>query len=293
MKQKLLGIWHRVFPSKKKQEYSIGIYQGDNPLNLSPYKENPVLTKEDVTDRNAAYIADPFMVKLKDLWYMFFEIKLLNSYKTELAYATSFDGLRWHYQRVIDIKPLFRSYPCVFESEGEYYMVPETAPLKSIIIYKAEEFPEKWKEYTTIAEGRDYVDPTIFRYKDKWWLFVSNTNNSELYAFYADKLEGSWQEHSLNPLIFNNPSSARPGGRVIEYEGNLYRLAQDCGKEYGKRVKAFKILTLKEYDYEEEYYGVVLEGKEKWNSEGMHTLDAHREGDKWIASVDGYKIIKK
>lgn len=293
VKQKLLGIWHRIFPSKEKAEFSIGIYQGDNPLNLSSFEGNPVLTKEDVKDRCAAYVADPFMIKKDNLWYMFFEIKILNSFKTELAYATSEDGFKWEYQKVIPIEPLFRSYPHVFEFEDKQYLLSETAPLKSIIIYSAENFPEKWNQYAVIAEGREYVDPTILRHNGKWWIFASTTDNSELYLFYSDNLKGPWKEHCLSPIITKDKSKSRPAGRIIEYQGKLYRFAQDCSNYYGEKVNGIKILKLTEEEYQEEEIGVVLDKGEGWASKGMHTYNAHLEGDKWIAAVDGYKITTR
>lgn len=290
LKNKVIGIFHRFFPSNKKIEFSIGIYHGDNPLNLQPYKNNPVLTKEDVHDREAAYIADPFMIKKDNLWYMFFEIKILNSFRTELAYATSEDGFNWEYQKALDMKPLFRSYPYVFQYENKMYIVPETAPLKSIVLYSAENFPEEWKQEYIITEGRDYVDPSIFRHKDKWWLFTSTTDNENLYLFYSDNLTCNWKEHPSNPIIKKDSSKARLGGRVIEYNGDLYRMGQDCKNSYGERVRAFKIKKLTETEYAEEESSTVIEKtNEGWNSQGMHTFDAHKIGNKWIAVVDGYK----
>jgi len=292
IKKRIIGIWRRFFPSNKKLEFSIGIYYGSNPLKLEPFKGNPVLTKEDVTDRKADYIADPFMIMKNDKWYMFFEIKIKDSFKTELAYATSKDCFNWKYEKALDIKPLFRSYPYVFEFENVIYMLPETEPLKSIILYSAEDFPEKWKKECTIASGKNYVDPSIFRYNNKWWIFVSTTNNSELYLFYSDSLKGPWEEHKLNPIIKNNPSFARPGGRVIEYQSNLYRVGQDCKKNYGECVRAFKIKKLSVGEYEEELVPnpIISKGTLGWNLKGMHTFDAHElEDGSWIAVVDGYK----
>ena len=285
----LKAIWHRFFPSKKKQEWSIGIYEGLNPLSMSPAKKNPVLTKDDITDRNAAYVADPFMIKVKDLWYMFFEVRNADSYLTELAYAISSNGYNWAYQKVIQPDAFFQSYPYVFEWEGEYYIIPEGSKSKSIRIYRAKNFPEEWVLYNFVAIGKSYVDPSIFRHEGKWWIFASTINNSELYLFYSDDLKGPW---NLSFFSKWDKGSARPGGRIIKYNGSLYRFAQDCKEYYGKKVRAFKILKLTETEYEEEDMGVVLEGGTLgWNSKGMHTFDAHEvEPGKWIACVDGYRL---
>lgn len=276
---------------KNESEFSIGIYEGTNPFSMSPSNKNPVITKEDVTDRKAAYVADPFMIKVKEMWYMFFEVRNSNSYLTELAYATSPDALTWTYQKVIQPDSHFQSYPYVFEWEGEYYMIPECHKSKSIRIYKAKNFPEEWVLDSVVAYGKRYVDPSIFRYDNKWWIFTSTTDNSILYLCYSDNLNGPWQEHPLSPITEGDKRKARPAGRVIEYQGNLYRFSQDCSKYYGEKVLAFKINKLSPTEYHEESVGTIIDkGTLGWNSKGMHTFDAHQvEEGKWLACVDGYK----
>ena len=259
---------------------------------MLPAIANPVLTKEDVTDRKAAYVADPFMIKVGDLWYMFFEVRNEGSYLTELAYATSVNGLKWTYQKILPADYFFQSYPYIFEWEGNYYMIPEFYQLKSIKIYRADNFPEGWTPCFVVAEGKKYVDPTIFRHKGKWWVFASTTQNEDLYLFYSDDLKGPWWEHPLSPVVKKDKSSARPGGRVIEYDGNLYRFSQDCSKYYGEKVLAFKINKLTKTEYQEEKAGIALDKGNGWNEKGMHTFDAHAIGEKnWIAAVDGQRQL--
>ena len=293
MKKIILALKVKLFPPKTKMEFSIGIYTGKNPLEMAPYKRNPVLIREDVTDINAAYIADPFMIKIKDLWYMFFEVRHKGSYSLSLAYATSNDGFNWEYQKSIPTKNWFQSYPYVFEHRGDYYMVPENYPSKSIKIFKAKKFPEEWEEFSLVVKGRRFVDPSIVKYNGKWWIFASNTDNKDLYLFYADNLRGPWKEHPMSPIIRNDNSLARPGGRIIEYENSLYRFSQDCSNYYGERVFGFKIKKLTETEYEEEKIEkpILEKGLLGWNSKGMHTFDAHKlNKNQWIAAVDGYEI---
>ncbi len=60
----------------KTKIWSIGIYAGSPPFDLKPIRDdvNPVLSSKDVTDRDAVFVADPFMVKDGSTWYMFFEV---------------------------------------------------------------------------------------------------------------------------------------------------------------------------------------------------------------------------
>ena len=282
---------HGVPFLKKQQEWSIGIYQGSSPFEMSSKIKNPVLTKEDVTDIDALFVADPFMIMVNDSWYMFFEVKNGYDHQTDIAYATSKDGLDWEYQEVVLNEQFPQSYPYVFEWEGEYYMMAESYVTNSIRIYRAWDFPRQWILEDILIIGKDFVDPSPVRYNDTWWIFASTPKNSELYLFYSDNLTGPWIEHPKSPIIEGDKNIARPGGRVIEYEGDLYRFAQDDYPYYGNQVWAFKINKLTTTDYEEVLVEVPVISKEPsgWNSKGMHTFDAHQIGDEWIAVVDGYK----
>ncbi|HET9363828.1 MAG TPA: hypothetical protein VFP71_02460, partial [Candidatus Angelobacter sp.] len=53
--------------------WSIGIYAGKSPLQLSPAARNPVISAGDVSDVSARFVADPFMLRVDGLWHMFFE----------------------------------------------------------------------------------------------------------------------------------------------------------------------------------------------------------------------------
>src|SRR5260370_37084346 len=61
---------------RKQHQWSIGIYAGASPVSLSPPDglQNPVLTNKDVSDLAAQFVADPFMLRVGDTWYMFFEV---------------------------------------------------------------------------------------------------------------------------------------------------------------------------------------------------------------------------
>ncbi len=283
---------HGVPFIKKQQEWSIGIYSGGSPLTLSSKIKNPVLTKEDVTDVSALFVADPFMIKVNNTWYMFFEVKNGYDYQTDIAYAISPDGFNWEYKEIVLNEQFSQSYPYVFEWEGEHYMMAESHMTNSIRIYRAWDFPRQWILEDILITGKDFVDPSIFRHDDKWWIFASTPKNKDLYLFYSDNLTSGWEEHPLSPVIKGDKNIARPGGRVIEYNGDIYRFAQDDEPYYGNQVRAFKITEITVDDYSEEEVSespVLRKGEFAWTNKGMHHLDAHRTEEGWIAAVDGYK----
>ena len=103
--------------------------------------------------------------------------------------------------------------------------------------------------------------------------------------------------HPQSPLVCNSPNFARPGGRVVLYNGSIYRYAQDEIPYYGTKVWAFRITELTELTYTEEPVSeepVLQPGHEWWNNAGMHTVDAHQTAsNEWIALVDGFSIQEK
>ena len=186
------------------------------------------------------------------------------------------------------------SYPYVFQWEGQFYMIPESAEAGAIRLYKAENFPYSWAFVSNLIEG-SYADTSVFYADDTWWLFTCSKpyTHDELRLFFADKLSGPWTEHPASPLVEGDSSQARPGGRFLMFDDGIIRFAQDDQRTYGKKVRAFLITEISRTKYTEEEYesNPVLSAQGKrWNRHGMHHIDAHEiSPGKWIAVVDGYR----
>src|SRR6056297_620224 len=95
------------------QVFSIGIYRGSSPTHFAdpPDIDNPVLTRADVTDIPAAFVADPFMLRRDGRWYMFMEILNRITRRGVIGLAVSEDGATWRYQRVVLEEPFHMAYP--------------------------------------------------------------------------------------------------------------------------------------------------------------------------------------
>lgn len=279
----------------RQGEWSIGIYTGESPFNfVSPENvNNPVLAAKDVTDVPAKFVADPFMVKENSTWYMFFEVMNNQTEQGDIGLAISNDGLKWDYKQIVLDEPFHLSYPYTFKWKGEHYMIPESYQASSVRLYKAVEFPTKWSFVETLIDGSDYVDPSIFYFNEKWWLFVSTTKDNVLRLYYADKLTGHWIEHPESPIIDGDANIARPGGRVLVFDNQIVRYTQDDDPTYGNQVRAFEIteLTTASYEEKEVIENPILKGSGAgWNENGMHHIDPHQiDENKWIACVDGYE----
>lgn len=284
-----------AIPSKR-WGWSIGIYVGQSPLSLTtPVAfENPVLTYKNVSDARARFVADPFMLRVGQTWYMFFEVRNQVTGKGEIGLATSGDGLRWSYQQIVLAEKFHLSYPYVFQWMNDFYMLPESRRAGAARLYKALEFPFRWGFVGTLLSGA-FGDPSIFRHDSTWWLFTETSPDSKddcLRLYYADRLQGPWLEHPKSPVVDGNPHSARPAGRVLVAGGQMtIRYAQDCFPEYGTQVRAFEITELTKTSYcerEVDESPVLRPSGAGWNHSGMHHVDPHLLSDgRWIACVDG------
>ncbi len=272
--------------------WSISIYTGSSPFALAPPADlhNPVLTAASVTDRNAQFVADPFLVEDGGQWTLFFEVLNNANGRGEIGYATSPDGRHWTYRQIVLRESFHLSYPYVFKWNGEYYMVPEAGASNSIRLYKATNFPTGWTFVQTLVSGRTYHDSSLAYFRGKWWMFTSPVNDT-LRLFYADSLTGPWTEHPRSPLVTGDANVSRLGGRALVWQGKLYRYAQDDSPTYGNQVRAYEVTDITTSTYAETQVSpaaIVQNHGKAWAKDGMHTVDpVETAPGTWLAAVDG------
>jgi hypothetical protein len=280
-------------------EYSLGIYSGQTPFDLTDAQgaSNPVLTRASVTDANAVFVADPFMTLVDGTWHMFFEalVRGPEGAKGVIALATSKDARSWSYQRIVLSEAFHLSYPYVFESGGEFFMIPESSSAGGVRLYQADPFPSRWVFKKTLVSGPTHFDSSILEHDNRWWMFTdtgSAPRFDTLRLLQSRTLFGPWTEHPASPIVERDARLARPAGRVIATrEGRILRFAQDCSSSYGASVRALEITRLTPSSYAETQIAgdPILEGSGTgWNGQSMHQVDPHEltEGG-WIACVDG------
>ncbi len=286
--------------TEREQVWAVGVYTGDNPLSVSDRGSNPVVTREQFNDSRIRGVADPWLVIDDNRWLLFYEIIVRdtsapNNEHAVLAVSTSDDGgTHWEYQGVVLEEPWHLSYPQVFSSGGDYYMVPESLHAGEVSLYRATDFPMTWAREAVLVSG-DFTDPTIFEHDDRWWLMVTEEGEAPddtLRLFQAAALGGPYREHPLSPIVSGDISKARSAGPVIRTPEGLMRMAQDLTQGYGHAVRAFLITTLTASDFVEEELSPspLLTGSgEGWNADGMHHLaPVQRDDGSWVAAVDGF-----
>jgi len=174
------------------------------------------------------------------------------------------------------------SYPFIVEYQKVIYCLPESYQDSNVGLYRRNFSEEAFIEDHVLLDNVDAIDPTLFFFDNKWWLFFTSRefSRSHLYIYYSDTLTGRYESHRKNPVKMDVRSS-RPAGTPFVHEGILYRPAQDCSHTYGGRVAVNKIVRLTPCEFEEfpiHYVGPVPGTR---HSRGLHTL----------SSVGNYTLI--
>lgn len=256
---------------------------------MEPISTGPLVDASCVTEFSAAFVADPFLIRKDDRWYIFFEAWNNRYQKGEICYAFSENLQDWQYGQSIISQHYHLSYPCIFKWRGKEYLVPESRKAGFVGIYECRKFPDKWLFRKVLIEG-DFADPTVFRHAKNWYMFLLSGKKT-LVLYSASSLFGPWVQHPKSPLIKQSPSNTRPGGRVVSHGNDIYRICQDGDQIYGHRVFAYQIkkLSLSEYEEHKLIENEILgPGNDSWNRLAMHHVDAKRmKNGTWVACVDG------
>ncbi len=233
-------------PERDRNAWTVGILTGSSPFELSTPEgvTNPVLTASDVTDFDADIVAHPFLYVSDSRYYLFCTVKFGATDEGGIGLAESPDGLHWKYRQMVIKEPFVLSYPYVFKWENDYYLIPEAHTETSVRLYRATNFPLEWTYEGDLISGDHFISASLAHFQDRWWMFVSPEGNRTLRLFYSPELKGPWTEHPLSPIVKDDPDIARPGGRVIEIDGTLYRMGQDCDPTYGNQLHAFRITEI-------------------------------------------------
>jgi hypothetical protein len=242
------------------------------------------------TDR--AY-ADPFVVKALDgRRFIFFEDFRNVDGKAVISRVELFSDGTISDPRVVLERDYHLSYPFVFFSGGEAYLLPETAQARRLELYRAVDFPDRWELERVLMDGSMVFDATLLEHGDKVWMFANlatsqGTPSDELSLFWSDSLAGEWQPHQQNPVI-SDVRCARPAGRVIVQDGRLIRPAQDGSVRYGYALVFKEILELSERSFREIELGRVMPD---WIEGNLCTH--HYDADGEIEVVDGRQPVPR
>lgn len=220
--------------------------------------------------------ADPHVIKLGDRYCVFVEEVVYASGKGHISVIEIDEQGRHGSARTVLDEAHHLSYPFVFEHEGDYFMVPESAARGTVDLYRATSFPDHWTFVEHLMTGIDAYDATLLREHDRWWLFASvikykGAGSGELNLYSSERLiGGDWRLHPASPLS-SDVIGARPAGAILRRNGRLYRPVQDGSGRYGRAIRLHEILELSETTYREQLVSGI---EPDWNDRisRTHTL---------------------
>ncbi|MGQ7843211.1 glucosamine inositolphosphorylceramide transferase family protein [Granulosicoccus sp. 3-233] len=207
--------------------------------------------------------ADPHLYRHEDDLYVFFEEMALDADYGHLSVARLTDeGRVESVAKVLD-EGHHLSYPFVFNDDKEIYMIPETASMQSVQLYRAQHFPEQWVKVKDLLCNVNLADSTVHFDGERWWMFTNGMSHrsvderDELHLYHADNVTGPWQAHPMNPVV-TGVDRARMAGSIIRDGSGLYRPSQFGALRYGHGINLHRIDRLDLQSYSETTVGRLL-----------------------------------
>ncbi len=222
------------------------------------------------------FIADPFLIKIKNKNYIFVEDYSFKDKKGSISCYELNENKEKFLGKVIE-ENFHLSFPFLFEYKNNMYICPETSKKNEIRVYECAQFPLKWKYCKTLIKNISAVDTILFEKDSIWWLLTNTDSNkidtlSELSIFYSKDgpLTNNWKAHKKNPIIVN-ANTARNAGLILE-DNSIYRVNQKVGFNiYGQEFDINMVKNISENDFVEEKISNIKPNFFK-NIHGTHHL---------------------
>jgi hypothetical protein len=236
------------------------------------------------------FFADPTGIRLNNTDYIFFEYYNFEKRKgticrTQISKTSDQTSpLPCDYQEVFADR-FHLAYPYLFKYNEEIFLVHENDGINQIYLYKAIDFPFKWKKIKTLVDNFPGIDNTLTFFNGYWWMFNTHRDfpQTKLYIWYSDDLLGDWKPHKLNP-VKDDIRSSRPGGSPFIINNVLYRPAQNSSKTYGGELSINEVIELTPESFKEKpvfsYHGFPPYDR------AFHTLSSFEN----VIFVDGKKF---
>lgn len=274
MRQSYERVHHKLF--SEHWRLAIVCSPTGQTQSLQDISQIPVHAFASIAEPADVMWADPHLYDHDGQTYVFFENMHAPNENAQIDYARLDKSGRLIESGTALTAEHHLSFPFVFSHEGHQYMIPETASLSSVSLYKAKRFPDQWEHHSQLLSDINAADSVIFRHDNCWWMFTncqshrSVDERDELLVFHADKLEGPWQPHALNPVL-TGVDRSRMAGPVIEENGRLYRPSQYGAYRYGYGVNMSCIEELTPTTYRESAKWRMIPRKGKgWS--GCHSF---------------------
>ena len=253
MMSKIKDFWHR---NRFYYDWKIFYRKGKPGLILNntaiEFKEFPV--------KKNCWGADPLLFEYNGNLYLFFE--LFDKKKNKGVIAVSvFDGQKFGDYKIIIEEKGHLSFPFVFQFNNQIYLMPETGYEKSIILFKAIDFPYVWERDKLILSGVNSSD-SIFTLIDNKPVIIASILCGDASTCYNSYFELD-ESLKIKELLYKSKKSnlgVRNAGPIFVDNNTFFRSGQySPNNDYGKALAFFPFnpKNLKtEYSCENKFDGI-------------------------------------
>lgn len=264
-----------------------GIQQNAHILELyidNVLKPKPLLTQ-----------ADPFLLVKDDILYLFYESQRSGE-KGVICMKKTSNLYEWSEPIVVLREHFHLSFPFVFIDNGEVYMIPESQEVNSVRLYKGNQDMTSFSlERVLLTRKRtndmnySFSDSHVIKLDNIYYLFTSVVYNWTYYLelYYTDNLLlHNFVKHPKSPIYIGN-DFGRSGGAVISYNGNYYRISQNCSSSYGANISIHQIKQIDKRNYcEELFLKDILRTNGEFYRDGGHQLSIAKFHNKYVYATD-------
>lgn len=281
---------------KKVECFKIQLLESNRDFDLSKARSllKIMCGKTSLLNEPTSIVADPFLFVKQGTLYLFYEDKKLY-HKGTISMTKTTDLLEWTAPVTVLEESCHLSYPWVFEEDGHVYMIPETCGLKEIRLYEADEKLQKFTYVKTILKdeiaypnGFSFSDTSIYHNDDMYYLMttVNDGKRNILKLYISDKFDEGYREHPMSPVSTDN-MYGRNAGNLLEIDGQLYRVAQDCEKRYGDNVNLLVIKEMTKTSYHEQIVKKsIIPTEIPFYNEGGHQFNMVEFKEKHVFATD-------
>ena len=223
------------------------------------------------------WAADPMLVDDGDKTWLFYEA--VKGEKGRIEVAEVLDGCRLSEPRVLLEDACHYSYPFVFFSAGNWYMIPESSAAKEVRLYRAVSFPYQWELQTVLLRERA-VDTTVFAHHGDYWLLTFLSDQGTECVTPRAYTVNDWSEPVLREVPWPefDPLRVRGAGPVFAAGNEILRPAQiSQAQRYGDGLVFYRPSLTDRYS-EESVFEITEQALRVGGlfADGLHTYSCSR-----------------
>lgn len=177
------------------------------------------------------------------------------------------------------------SFPNIWRVGKDLYVYPENHDSGKLNLYKLVDDATRLEKVQVLVEAplTDAVMTDIFGERQIFSTKMPNPNGNELFVYTLDK---QLRETSTDCVRFED-NHARMAGQFFEYQGKIYRPAQDCNVQYGGAI----IIEEVETNGVQYIFNPIklLTSKHPRLHQGLHTLNTYK--GVVVIDVKGYEHV--